>query len=366
MHHARFRTETTRAVYRQVRFCPTADVAAAVASALRARQGEAAEPRAVGARALGVAVVDAAGVQVAVVSSQTMVTVGRHAACDLHLGQAVAALRHVVAFADDDGVHLVDLTGAATMSAPRGTAVRVADSVVVAVVADACAFSVVDVVSALADVATADLADGASRRSPHLRLVSAPSSALWRPSRTARLLAALQDTLDRQRPVVAGTDDADDDADDADDDADDHHDTDDAVLGDDACALRDAGVLDLGHLRRPVLLGRYSRNDVVIDDLAVSRVHAAIIPMRCSGLLQAVVIDVGSTNGTAVGRRTVGQRSAFGRRDPRDMKLLPLGPVVRGQRVVEGDMIILGNDLAIRVTGQVAVGRVGHHAGESR
>ena len=248
---------------------------------------------------------------------------------------------------------------------------RVADSVVVAVVADAGAFSVVDVVSALADVATADLADGASRRSPHLRLVSAPSSALWRPSRTARLLAALQDTLDRQRPVVAGTDDADDDADDADDDADDHHDTDDAVLGDDACALRDAGVLDLGHLRRPVLLGRYARNDIVIDDLAVSRVHAAILPMRCSGLLQAVVIDVGSTNGTAVGRRTVGQRavgqrSAIGRRDPRDMKLLPLGPVVRGQRVAEGDMIILSHDLAIRVTGQVPVGRAGHHAGESR
>ena len=63
MHHARFRTETTRAVYRQVRFCPTADVAAAVASALRARQGEAAEPRAVGARALGVAVVDAASLR---------------------------------------------------------------------------------------------------------------------------------------------------------------------------------------------------------------------------------------------------------------------------------------------------------------
>jgi len=298
-----FTSECTRAVARLTRFRPPAALVAESIHHFCERHTE--------GRALGVAVIDAGGVRVRLAhgAGPLVLTVGRHGACDLPLEQDDASLRHVAVVADDDGVQLVDLgasfgVGDRRCGVGAATAVRCGDSIVVAIVVDGGSFA--DSLQAIATaVATVD------GPVPSLRLLtradvdrallpalpplpppssSSPSPAPWRAPRAG------------------------------------------------------AGTLPLAGLTSRLLVGRASRNDIVVDDVCVSRVHAVVVPVRSQGRRRAIVVDAGSTNGTTV----LGIHPSL-----RRVCEVSLGPVQRGQVIDDGDLVCLCDGVRLRVVGSI-------------
>jgi hypothetical protein len=331
----RFRTETTRAVVRHRPFQPDDDVASRVADAFAAKRSSLTRP------ALAVAVVDADGVRVHVTEGSwpTMVTVGRHTACDLFMRQADASLRHTVVFADADGVTMVDLGSSfgvtGTRQAKLGVcaAVRAADSVIVAIAVVAG-----EAFDEAAIAAGIDAVCDVNRQAPLRMRVIHPEDLVALPRvpqaphqahvpRTQRLLSVVQERLrgGGGDAKAAGRSDA---------------------WRAPRLPLIDGGVLRLDGMAQPVMIGRYPRNDVVVEDTGVSRVHAVIIPMRFGGEKRAVIVDVGSTNGTEV--ITARGPARRGR-----ICEIALGPVGRGHVIADGDMVVLSGGMKFRVVGDV-------------
>jgi len=263
--------------------------------------------------ALAVAVLDAAGVRVRVVdgAGPRLLAVGRHAACDVRLRQDDASLRHAVVVADDDGVRVLDLSslcglqGRSAAAPGRWALVRAGDSVVAAVaLAASDARGDVDDLRILCRLLEAPLALG-GRGLPgcHLSLrarelegpVASPSS------------SSSSSSSPPSAPRRGG---------------------DDVICLDDVLA--------------PLLLGRSERCQVRIDDDGVSRLHAALVPVRCGATRRAMLVDVGSTNGTSllqVRGGAIHERA--------------LGPAGRGQLVAAGDMVELAGRVRLRVRGAV-------------
>jgi hypothetical protein len=190
--------------------------------------------------ALYVFVLDDRGVTVHVSEGPLprLLSVGRHAACDVLLHQRHASLRHAVIAADDDGVSLVDLASSCgisgTTSAHQGTwaCMRTGDAVIAAQVV------------------------------PAYRYCSAPEPDVW----CTVTNASPERTAPREAKRLRG----------------------------------EAPSISLDELQTALLLGRDGRNDLTILDENVSRVHAVVLPLRLGGVRRAVVIDAGSTNGTEV------------------------------------------------------------------
>ena len=213
-----------------------------------------------------------------------LLSVGRHAACDVLLHQRHASLRHAVLAADDDGVSLIDLASSygisGTTSAEQRSwaCMRTGDAVIAAQVV------------------------------PAHRYCSAPEPTAWR--------AAPQTTPLRCAPREAKR------------------------------LRRELASIRLDDLQTALLLGRDGRNDLVIADENVSRVHAVVLPLRLGGRRRAVVIDAGSTNGTEVF-----MTSAAG------VTTVALGPALRGNVVEAGDMIELSTSCRVRVRGMLNDGQ---------
>lgn len=258
--------------------------------------------------ALAVAVLDAAGVRVRVVdgAGPRLLAVGRHTACDVRLRQQDASLRHAVVVADDDGVRVLDLSslcglqGRSSAAPGRWALVRAGDSVVAAVALTASdARGDVDDLRILCRLLEAPVGlDAGGLPGCHLSLqarepkspVASPSSSLSSPSSRRG--------------------------------------------GDDVICLDDVVA--------PLLLGRSERCQVRIADNGVSRLHAALVPVRCGATKRAMLVDVGSTNGTSllqVRGGAIHERA--------------LGPAGRGQLVAAGDMVELAGRLRLRVRGAV-------------
>lgn len=254
--------------------------------------------------ALAVAVVDVTGVRVRVIpgAGPHLLAAGRHPACDLRLLQDDASLRHAVVVADDDGVRLLDLSssfglrGRAVAGHGRWAVVRAGDSLIAAVVL-------------AADDATGDVDDLRTL----LRLLDAPAALASDPGRACHLSLPAQELSTVLPPPPPPR------------------------------RRRRSGdhpVLHLDDVTAPLLVGRSERCAVHIDDDGVSRVHAALVPVRHSGQPWVMVVDTGSTNGTALLRVRGGA-----------IHEVPLGPVGRGQRVGAGDMVVLAGRIRIRVVG---------------
>lgn len=312
-----FKTECTRAVDRLTRFRPQPVVVAGVIQQFCERHTD--------GRALGVAVIDAGsfprsgkagmgasdGVRVRLAhgTGPLVLTVGRHGACDLALEQADASLRHVAVVADDDGVLVVDLgasfgVGDRRCAVGDAVAVRCGDSVVVACVVDGGSFA--DSLQAItAAVATVD------GPLPPLRLVTRADVARAHLPTLPRLpplpLLPLPSSSSSPQPGPGKR-------------------------------------LMLAGLQRRLLVGRLPRNDVVIEDQGVSRVHAVVVPVRSQGRRQAVVVDAGSTNGTTV----LGVHPSL-----RRVCEVSLGPVQRGHVIDDGDLVGLCDGVRLRVVGSI-------------
>jgi hypothetical protein len=277
-------------------------------------------------RCLGVAVIDHDGVQVrvAVGPGPLVLTVGRHGACDLPLQQADASLRHVAVCADDDGVVIVDLGASFGVGdrrcGPGGAiAVRCGDSIVVATVVDA-GERFADRADAV-DVAVDAVDGGVGRglrlvprvdlaRLPSIRALAPLGAPLPAPLSRAAPSALTGRRPDRWRPPPSA-----------------HADT-----------------VPLAGMRLRVLVGREGRNDVVMTDMTVSRVHAAIIPVCWLGRRQAIVVDAGSTNGTSV---------FFVQAQRQRISEVALGPAHRFHVVHDGDLIGLGCSIRLRVVDDI-------------
>jgi pSer/pThr/pTyr-binding forkhead associated (FHA) protein len=272
---------------------------------------------------LALALLDAAGVQLRLWTGAgpQVLSVGRHAACDLRLAHADASLRHAIVIADDDGVRVIDLSSLCGLSgrpaAPAGrwAVVRAGDGVVAAAV-----------------VTAADPTGDVDELRRLCRLPTTPALARvlhgLHPSRSATTLvsplpssSSPPSTLPGPgpRPRRAGAYPV--------------------VRLDDVTGPRaDAGPVQT----EPLLLGRSTRCHLQVDDIYVSRLHAALVPVRCGAQRQAMVVDVGSTNGTTL--LSVVDGAVHER---------PLGPAGRGHIVRAGDMVDLGERVRIRIVGDV-------------
>jgi len=246
----------------------SADLHRAVAE-LVTRRGD------LGVPALGVVVVDEAGCRARVaMGAWAALTVGRHCSTDVSLGRADASLRHLAFVRDGGEVAAFDLasTHGCSSNDARAAAgvplvVRVGDSIVVACCVDAGG-------------SFPPLTPSLVRDAEPLRLrVVDPERSLSSTPRTAR--------NDGWRSPLA------------------------------------RGQLPLAGLEQPLLIGRLPRNDLVVDCDLVSRVHAAVLPLRQG----TVLIDVGSTNGTTVTHRG---------------RSLDLGVVQRCAPLVVGDVVEIG------------------------
>lgn len=269
--------------------------------------------------ALAVVVVDEDGVRVRVVEGPLpcLLAVGRHPACDLHLRQADASMRHAVVVADDDGVHIVDLSssfglaGRSAAPAGRWATVRAGDSVIAAAtlrpgerVGD------VDDLRALwGQRDTRARPPAAAATELRMRVLGHADIAAALPAPVAPI--ALAGPAQRVRPPRV--------------------------------IRADGGSVSIADLDAPVLIGRDDRCGLRIDNgqLNISRVHAALLPLKIDGVRRAVVVDVGSTNGTEVLR---------GR--PGGIHEVALGPLGRGQVVDSGDLVELAGDVRLRIVGR--------------
>jgi pSer/pThr/pTyr-binding forkhead associated (FHA) protein len=260
---------------------------------------------------LALALLDAAGVWLRLWagSGPQVLSVGRHAACDLHLAHDDASLRHAIVVADDDGVRVLDLSSLCGLSgraeAPPGrwAVVRAGDSVVVAAV-----------------VTAADPTGDVDELRRLCRLFEARAVAARGPdgihlSLPALVLASPLSSPPRPRPRRAGA----------------------------------HPVVRLDEVTGPLLLGRSERCHLQVDDHGVSRLHAALVPVRSGARRQAMLVDVGSTNGTTLWSIVDG---AIHER--------PLGPVGRGHIVRAGDMVALGERVRVRIVGDVRDVEGGH------
>jgi hypothetical protein len=310
-----FKTERTRAVDRLTRFRPQPATVAGVIQQFCERHTD--------GRALGVAVIDAGsfprrgkagmgasdGVRVRLAhgAGPLVLSVGRHGACDLALEQADASLRHVAVVADDDGVLVVDLgasfgVGDRRCAVGDAVAIRCGDSIVVACVVDGGSFG--DAARAIA--AAVATVDGPV---PPLRLVT-----------RADVARAHLEPLQRLPPLPL------------------------LPLPSSSPQPGPGRTLRLTGLQRRLLVGRLPRNDVVIEDQGVSRVHAVVVPVRSQGRRQAVIVDAGSTNGTTV----LGIHPSL-----RRVCEVSLGPVQRGHVIDDGDLVCLCDGVRLRVVGSI-------------
>ena len=301
-------TERTTVVDRLVTFEPRFEHIDALASVIVDRRGAADEA------AVAIAVMDGDGVRGRVVTGPLpgVLAIGRHPACDLHLRQADASMRHALVVADDDGVRIVDLSssfglaGRAVAKAGIWATVRAGDSVIAAALLRPG--EPLGDVSALHAVWRPDLPRGVARpRTNRMRVLDIDDVAAILPAPSP---------VARTPQVIRG----------------------------------DRGSITVTEIDAPVLIGRDTRCGVRVEDNSahISRVHAALIPVRVRGERQLVLVDVGSTNGTEVL-----QASAGGIRE------VALGPVGRGQVVGEGDIVELAGNVRLRLVGRRGDGQ-GH------
>lgn len=236
-------------------------------------------------RALGVVVINRQGMvaRVVVGSGPLALAVGRHAGSDLCLPHADASLRHVVVVADDNGCAVFDLASSvgsagATQASRPGLVV----------------------VHTSGSVVVAGVAEAGKAFLPFV--VGVPHGMLQRRSvRHPTMKPAVFKTL----PLSA---------------------------------LLQSSTLQSSSL----LIGRGSRNDIVTDNDGTSRVHAAVVAVVVGGRRRALLIDVGSTNGTIV------LQSHDGRVVER-----ALGPARRAVVIDAGDLVALGPHTRLTVVGSV-------------
>ena len=262
---------------------------------------------------LAVALIDASGVRVRLWagSGPQVLSVGRHAGCDLQLQHDDASLRHAIVVADDDGVRVLDLSSlcgvSGWMEAPPGrwALVRAGDSVLAAALLGGRILT------------GADPAGDAAALCRLCRLLDAPavpgprgltSLCLPLPVLSCVPLVAASSPLPA-RPSQRG---------------------------------RGGGppVVRLDDVKGLVLLGRSERCYLQIDDSGVSRLHAALFAVRCGVRRQVMLVDVGSTNGTTLLQINDGV-----------IHERPLGPAGRGHIVHAGDMVELGERVRVRLVG---------------
>jgi hypothetical protein len=222
-------------------------------------------------------------------------------------------MRHAVVVGDDDGVRILDLSssfglgGRGAADVGRWALARAGDSVIfaAALAADDAAGDVDELRRLCAGL------DGRLRLDQH---VGPPSWTALRPRLPLQVPVLLSAPARRRhRPVVEA-----------------------------------GGSVSLARVgRAPVLLGRDERCDVRVVDDGVSRVHAALVPVRVDGARRVMVVDVGSTNGTTVLHIRDGA-----------IHEVALGPAGRGQLVRAGDMVELAGE-RVRLVGAVDDGEGG-------
>lgn len=287
----------------------SADLDRAVAE-LVARRGDLAMP------ALGVVVVDRDGSRArVVVGTVSAVTVGRHCATDVGLGRADSSLRHLLFARDGDDVTAFDLgsTHGSSAASARAAAdvpliVTVGDTVVVAccvgagatfprltpaMVRDAQPLRVRLVVPEMRVLPTTPPLQARATSSWSLPRCSSPPPKSS--SETRHVDPWAQTLFTGQLPLSA-----------------------------------------LCDLTEPLLIGRQPRNDLVLVDDRVSRVHAVVLPPGNDG--RPLLVDAGSTNGTTVIRHG---------------RPLELGPAGRCALLAAGDVIELG-DTRLHIVGPSA------------
>lgn len=307
MHIRRFVTEETRAIARPNAFCPGEEEFVELVGRLEDAGRGRPQP------ALVVAVMDHGGCRLRVLEGPLpqVIVLGRHAASDLSLGQSDASLRHLVVYGDDDGVQVLDLAssfglhGVCFATSGGFAAVRAGDSVVVAgLVSGAVETDVEALVGTVLSLSIPKprptVGNEVASRTQHATF---PVEVWPRPACRAPRLDGWSPPLN---PIIG------------------------------------RGSISLNGLQSRVLIGRGSRNDVVVEGDGVSRVHAAVVPMRLDGTLRAVLIDAASTNGTEVITRA---------RHRAGVCEIALGPVVRAHVIESGDIIALGSDAKLQVVG---------------
>lgn len=110
--------------------------------------------------------------------------------------------------------------------------------------------------------------------------------------------------------------------------------------------------LSLAAVAAPVLIGRGARNDIVVDNDNASRVHAVVMPVRHLGRYEALLVDVGSTNGTVV------LQARDGRARER-----ALGPARRAMVIRAGDHVVIAEETRFAVVGSVDSAAYATHRG---
>jgi pSer/pThr/pTyr-binding forkhead associated (FHA) protein len=297
----RLRTEQTILVHRTRAFHPCA----ADLCDLMTRVNE---HRSCETPALAVGVIDASGVRVRVIegAGPAVVSVGRHPACDLPLRHGDASMRHAVVVRDDRGVRILDmassfgLTGRA--EAPEGTwtFVRAGDSLIAA--------------SALRAGTHVGAIDELGLVSEGPEAQEFPQSLMPPPRQTPlrNLLDVLasppQPFMKKAKPPAS---------------------------------VQTNNIISLERLEGTVLMGRDARCQVRFTSDRVSRLHAALLAVRVGGVRRAMVVDLGSTNGTSVLQVRSGA-----------IHEAALGPAGRGQLVAAGDMVDLAGEW-VRIVGKV-------------
>jgi hypothetical protein len=256
--------------------------------------------------ALGVGVIDATGVRVRVIggTGPATVSVGRHSGCDLSLRQRDGSLRHAVIVRDDRGIRVVDLASsfglAGSVEAPFGrwTVTRAGDSLIVAVA--------LDLGQALRDL---DELHALCTGLAHPHALVPDTRPRFRP--TAFLPATSQ--MAAPPPMM--------------------------MHGRPTPPVQDGDGISLEHLAGTVLMGRDERCQIRFSSERVSRLHAALLEVRVGGLRRAMVVDIGSTNGTSVLQARDGI-----------IREVALGPAGRGRLVGPGDMVDLAG-VRVRIVG---------------